>query len=138
MPHFARASLEAGLPDRGVAYLHMPDLGGHRRPKPDSINTGWRNAGFRGYADYMQHDAFWTALARLREMAVSRRTAIMCAEAVPWRCHRSLIADALTVMGDEVRHIIGEGPPAQHRLTPFAVVEGKRISYPADTLALDI
>ena len=138
LPHFARASLEASLPDRGIAYLHMPELGGHRRLKPGSINTGWRNAGFRGYADYMQEDAFWAALARLQELAASRRTAIMCAEAVPWRCHRSLIADALTVDGVEVRHITGKGAPSQHRLTPFAVVEGKRISYPADKLALDI
>jgi uncharacterized protein (DUF488 family) len=138
MPHFARGSLEASLPDRGIGYLHMPELGGHRRPKLDSINTGWRNLGFRGYADYMQEDAFWTALARLRDMAASRRTAIMCAEAVPWRCHRSLVADALTVLGVEVLHITGKGSPSRHRLTPFAVVEGKRISYPADTLALDI
>ena len=138
MPHFARGSLDAGLPDRGIAYLHMPELGGHRRPRPDSINTGWRNLGFRGYADYMQEDAFWTALARLRELAASRRTAIMCAEAVPWRCHRSLIADALTVVEVEVLHITGKGTPSRHQLTPFARVEGKRISYPPDTLALDI
>ena len=138
MPHFARGSLDAGLPDRGIAYLHMPELGGHRRPRPDSINTGWRNLGFRGYADYMQEDAFWTALARLRELAVSRRTAIMCAEAVPWRCHRSLIADALTVVEVEVLHITGRGTPSRHQPTPFARVEGKRISYPPDTLALDI
>jgi uncharacterized protein (DUF488 family) len=138
MPHFARGSLEAGLPGRGIAYLHMPELGGHRRPKPDSINTGWRNLGFRGYADYMQQDAFWNALARLQELAESRRTAIMCAEAVPWRCHRSLVADALTVVGVDVRHITSGSAPSQHQLTPFALVEGKRISYPADTLALDI
>jgi uncharacterized protein (DUF488 family) len=138
MPHFARASLEVALPERGVTYLHMAELGGHRRPKLDSVNTGWRNDGFRGYADYMQQDAFWTALARLRELAASRRTAIMCAEAVPWRCHRSLVADALTVLEVEVRHITGKGEPTPHHLTPFARVEGKRISYPADTLPLGI
>ena len=138
MPHFARASLEVALPERGIAYLHMAELGGHRRPKPDSVNTGWRNEGFRGYADYMQEGAFWTALTRLRELAGYRRTAIMCAEAVPWRCHRSLVADALTVVGVEVLHITGKGEPSRHRLTPFAAVEGKRITYPADTLALDI
>jgi len=138
MPHFARASLGLALPERGITYLHSPELGGRRRPQPDSVNTGWRNDGFRGYADYMQEDAFWTALARLREVAASWRTAIMCAEAVPWRCHRSLIADALTMLGVEVRHITGKGEPSPHRLTPFARVEGKRISYPADTLPLDI
>jgi uncharacterized protein (DUF488 family) len=138
MPHFARAALEVSLPERGVAYIHEPELGGMRRPRPDSINTGWRNLGFRGYADYMQGDVFRTALVRLMELAASRRTAIMCAEAVPWRCHRSLVADALTVTGVEVRHIIDKGAPPLHRLTPFASVEGKRISYPADTLALDI
>jgi uncharacterized protein (DUF488 family) len=138
MPHFSRTSLEVALPERGIAYLHMRELGGRRRPKPDSVNTAWRNEGFRGYADYMQEDAFWSALARLRELATSRRTAIMCAEAVPWRCHRSLIADAFTLLGVEVRHIMGKGPLSPHHLTAFARVEGKRISYPADTLALDI
>jgi uncharacterized protein (DUF488 family) len=138
MPHFARASLEVALPERGIAYMHMAELGGHRRPKPESFNTGWRNLGFRGYADYMQEDAFWSALVQLRELAASKRIAIMCAEAVPWRCHRSLIADALTVLGVEVRHITGKGAPSPHHLTPFARVEGKRISYPADTLPLGI
>jgi uncharacterized protein (DUF488 family) len=138
MPHFARASLELSMPERGIAYLHMPELGGLRQPRPDSINKGWRNLGFRGYADYMQEDGFRIALARLEVMAMSRRTAFMCAEAVPWRCHRSLISDALTAWGVEVRHITGKGEPALHRLTSFALVEGKRISYPADTLPLDI
>jgi uncharacterized protein (DUF488 family) len=137
MPHFARASLEASLPERGIAYLHMPELGGLRRPRKDSINTGWRNLGFRGYADYMQAEAFATALAHLQELGASRRTAIMCAEAVPWRCHRSLISDALAAHGVEVRHITGKGEPSLHHLTPFALVEGKRITYPADTLPLD-
>ncbi len=138
MPHFSRSSLEVSLPEHEIAYLHMPELGGLRQPKPDSINTGWRNLSFRGYADYMQEDAFWTALAGLREQAATRRTAIMCAEAVPWRCHRSLISDALTVQDVEVRHITGKGDPYPHHLTPFALVEGKRISYPADTLPMDI
>jgi uncharacterized protein (DUF488 family) len=136
MPHFARAALEVSLPERGIAYMHMPELGGLRKPRTDSINTAWRNDGFRGYADYMQTDEFWRALRRLEELAASRRTAIMCAEAVPWRCHRSLIADALVVDGVEVRHITGKGEPAPHRLTPFGVVAGNRISYPADTLPL--
>jgi len=129
--------MQRSLPARGIAYLHMPELGGLRKPKPDSTNTGWRNVSFRGYADYMQTDEFWTAIDRLIDLARQRRLAIMCAEAVPWRCHRSLVADALTVRGVEVKHITGAGEPSPHRLTPFARVEGGRISYPApDTLGL--
>jgi uncharacterized protein (DUF488 family) len=137
MPHFAKASLERSLPAHGIAYLHMPELGGLRKPRPDSTNTGWRNVSFRGYADYMQTDDFWDAITALERLAQSRRVAVMCAEAVPWRCHRSLIADALLVRGDEVRHITGMGAPAPHRLTPFAHVQGGRITYPPpDTLPL--
>jgi len=129
--------MERSLPAHGIAYLHMLELGGLRKPKPHSTNTGWRNVSFRGYADYMQTDEFWTAIDRLIDLARQRRVAIMCAEAVPWRCHRSLVADALTVRGVEVRHITGAGEPSPHRLTPFARVEGGRISYPApDTLGL--
>ena len=124
------------MPDHGIAYTHMPELGGLRKPRPESINTAWRNAGFRGYADYMQTDEFWRALRRLEELAASSRTSIMCAEAVPWRCHRSLISDALLVDGVEVRHITGKSEPAPHRLTPFAFVALDRITYPADTLPL--
>lgn len=137
MPHFAKAALERSLPGEGIAYIHMPELGGLRKPRPDSVNNGWRNASFRGYADYMQTDEFWAAIANLEELASRRRLAVMCAEAVPWRCHRSLIADALTVRGDEVRHITGMSEPAAHRLTPFAHVQDARITYPAaDTLPL--
>jgi uncharacterized protein (DUF488 family) len=137
MPHFAKAALERSLPLHGIAYRHMPELGGLRKPGPDSINTGWRNVSFRGYADYMQTQEFWAAIDRLIELGKQRRVAIMCAEAVPWRCHRSLIADALRVRGVDVKHITGPGEPSAHRLTPFARVEGGRITYPApDTLAL--
>jgi uncharacterized protein (DUF488 family) len=137
MPHFARAALEASLPERGIEYLHMPELGGLRKPRPDSINTAWRNDSFRGYADYMQTDEFWQAIDRLLALAESKGAAIMCAEAVPWRCHRSLIADALTARGVEVRHITGKGEPALHRLTPFAMVSNRRITYPrTDTLPI--
>lgn len=137
MPHFAKASLQRSLPALGVEYLHWPQLGGLRKPKPDSINTGWRNVGFRGFADYMQTDELWDAIDRLRELARVRRVAVMCAEAVPWRCHRSLIADALTVRGEDVRHITGKSEPARHKLTAFARVENDRIIYPPpDTLAL--
>lgn len=137
MPHFAKSALERSLPEHGVAYLHMRELGGLRKPKPDSINTGWRNVSFRGYADYMQRDDFWNAIDRLQSLAATHRLAIMCAEAVPWRCHRSLIADALTVRGVEVEHITGTSQPTPNKLTPFARVEHGRISYPPpDTLGL--
>ena len=132
MPHFARAALERSLADEDIAYLHMPELGGLRKPRANSINMGWRNVSFRGYADYMQTDEFHQAIDRLIALTggVDQQVAIMCAEAVPWRCHRSLIADALTVRGVEVRHITGPGFPALHSLTPFARVEGDRITYP--------
>jgi len=124
------------LPGHGIEYLHMPELGGLRKPRPDSINTGWRNGSFRGYADYMQTEEFGRAVARLVELARLKPTAIMCAEAVPWRCHRSLIADALLVHGVDVSHITGKGAPSPHRMTPFAAVSGNRIEYLADTLPL--
>jgi len=136
MPHFARSALEVSMPEHDISYMHMPELGGLRKPNADSTNTAWRNDGFRGYADYMQSDGFWAALRRLEQLAASRRTSIMCAEAVPWRCHRSLISDALLVDGVEVRHITGKAEPSPHRLTPFAVVARDRITYPADTLPL--
>jgi len=137
MPHFAKAALELTLPAHSIRYMHMPALGGLRKPKADSINSGWRNVSFRGYADYMQSTDFWHALEDLERLAAARRLAVMCAEAVPWRCHRSLISDALIIRGHEVRHITGMGEPAPHSLTPFAVVAGGRITYPRpDTLAI--
>jgi uncharacterized protein (DUF488 family) len=137
MPHFAKAALEGSLAAHGFRYVHMPELGGLRKPKPDSINTGWRNVSFRGYADYMQTDEFWAGIDRLEGLAQHDRVAIMCAEAVPWRCHRSLISDALTLRGVEVRHITGPSQPTLHMLTPFAQVGDGRITYPPpDTLAL--
>lgn len=137
VPHFAKAALERSLQERGIDYLHMPELGGLRKANRDSINLGWRNVSFRGYADYMQTPEFWGALAQLEQLVASRRVAIMCAEAVPWRCHRSLIADALTVRGADVRHITGVAQPGEHRLTAFARVENGRITYPPpDTLPI--
>ena len=137
MPHFAKAVLERALPEHGIAYRHMPALGGLRKAKADSTNLGWRNVSFRGYADYMQTAEFREALSELEKLAATRRVAVMCAEAVPWRCHRSLIADALVVDGFEVRHITGMQEPAPHRLTPFAHVKDGRITYPRpDTLGL--
>jgi len=129
-PQFNRDTLPGRLAAAGIAYVHLPALGGLRHPRRDSINTGWRNASFRGFADYMQTPEFEAALAGLVEIARERRVAIMCAETVPWRCHRSLIADALAARGAEVEHILGEGR-RRHRLTPFAKVEGTRVTYPA-------
>lgn len=131
-PHFGRAALEAALKalPRPIAYRHFPGLGGLRKPRPDSPNAGWRVSGFRGYADYMQTPAFEAALGELLAAAREGPLAFMCAEAVPWRCHRNLLSDALVVRGHEVRHITGPAEPQAHALTPFAAVSGTRISYP--------
>jgi uncharacterized protein (DUF488 family) len=137
LPHFGKAVLERELPARGIAYVHLPDLGGLRKPRAGSVNAGWRNLSFRGYADYMQTEEFRAALDALVRSAADQRTALMCAEAVPWRCHRSLISDALVVKGFEVLHITGPGRPQPHSLTSFAQVEDGRLTYP-DTLALEL
>jgi uncharacterized protein (DUF488 family) len=131
LPHFNADNLAAELPKHGVAYLPCPRLGGRRKPAADSLNAGWRNESFRAYADYMQTPAFAEALAGLMQAAEHTPTAIMCAEAVPWRCHRSLIGDALLVRGWRVMDITGAAKAARHELTPFARVEGDRITYPA-------
>jgi DNA-3-methyladenine glycosylase II len=131
-PQFDRAALGPALRARKIRYAQLPRLGGLRRTRRESPNTGWRNASFRGYADYMQTDQFAAGLGELRELAARGPVAIMCAEAVPWRCHRSLIADALTVRGAHVEHISGPGHARAHRLTPFAEVDGRRITYPPD------
>jgi uncharacterized protein (DUF488 family) len=131
-PQFNRETLPGSLAPAGIAYVHMAGLGGLRRPRADSPNTGWRNAGFRGYADYMQTPEFTENLAALLAHARAAPTAIMCAEAVPWRCHRSLVSDALTVRGVDVYHILGPAPANRHNLTSFARIDGERITYPAD------
>lgn len=131
-PQFNRDSLPITLGEAGIAYIHRPDLGGLRHPRKDSRNTGWRNSGFRGFADYMETPEFAAALASLMARAEQSHPAIMCAEAVPWRCHRSLIADALTAQGVPVGHIINEHPAALHRLTPFARIDSGNVSYPAE------
>jgi len=128
-PQFNRDELPKSLEEAGIAYRHMPALGGLRRARPDSINTGWRNASFRGYADYMQTREFQDALDELIALAREKRIAIMCAEAVEWRCHRSLVADALVVRGIAVEHIQTASRAKPHRLTPFARVEGTGIVY---------
>ena len=131
-PHFNAERLAAELEARGIAYSHHPALGGRRNPRPASLNAGWRNAGFRGYADYMATPEFERALAELLTLSAATRTAVMCAEAVPWRCHRTLIADALVARGIEVRHILDSATTA-HAITRFALIQGDRVSYPAET-----
>ena len=129
-PQYNVDALPAPLSAAGIAYRHLPELGGLRRAHKDSVNQGWKNESFRGYADYMQTLEFAAALEALVTPGEERRTCLMCAEAVPWRCHRSLIADALSVRGLEVRHIMGRGKTQAHKLTPFAHVEGLSITYP--------
>jgi uncharacterized protein (DUF488 family) len=129
-PQFNAETLAASLADSGISYQHAANLGGLRKPKKDSINIGWRNESFRGYADYMQSVDFWQAIDELTVDRRQLRTAIMCAEAVPWRCHRSLIADALMSRGWEVRHLMSETKAGLHRLTSFATIEKGLIRYP--------
>ncbi len=129
-PQFNRDELERVLPEAGIEYAYQDHLGGLRHPRKDSTNTAWQDEGFRGYADYMQTPAFDESLERLIELAERKRTAIMCAEVLPWKCHRSLIADALVVRGFDVIEIIGEGESRRHKMTPFARVEGVKVTYP--------
>lgn len=129
-PHFNTDELAACLGAQGLAYVSMKGLGGRRAGHRDTVNTGWRNAGFRGYADYMQTDGFWRALEELGAVAESMFTAVMCAEAVPWRCHRTLIADALVSKGWRVKHILSGTKAEAHAMTSFAVVEDGRLTYP--------
>jgi len=129
-PQFNIETLPGELVKEGIEYIHLSELGGLRHTLPDSINTAWINASFRGFADYMQTQEFEKGLKELMTVTRSKRTAIMCAEALPWRCHRSLISDALTVRGCQVEHITGAGQPHPHRLTSFARVEGLKVIYP--------
>jgi len=137
-PHFSIDVLSSSLPAAGIAYRHFPDLGGLRKPRPDSRNSGWRHAGFRGYADYMQTPQFAQALEALIEWEREGRagqdsrssTAFMCSEAVWWRCHRRLVADALLARGFTVRHIMTPTSAPEHELTAFARVDGTRVDYP--------
>lgn len=131
-PQFNVETLPEHLAKASIGYAHAGGLGGFRRTSPDSPNTGWRNLSFRGYADYMQSADFAQELVGLLELAQRDRVALMCAEAVPWRCHRSLIADALLVHGVTVCEIVSPTRLQAHRLTPFARVRGERIDYPPD------
>jgi len=131
-PQFNRETLGPALKKAGIAYVHLKKLGGLRHADPESVNLGWHNASFRGFADYMQTADFEAGLERAIKLAKTKPSALMCAEAVPWRCHRSLVADALVIRGFEVPEIVSASPPKLHELTPFARVRGMRITYPTD------
>lgn len=131
-PQFEQHALAQSLRQAGIDYCHVKDLGGLRKPGAGSVNSGWKNASFRGYADYMQTPQFAAAIDKLIDLARAQRLAIMCAEAVPWRCHRSLIADALVVRGIPVEHIMGLTRRDAHHLTSFAKRTGLQITYPPD------
>jgi uncharacterized protein (DUF488 family) len=131
-PQYGTEALAASLESSGIGYVHAPGLGGFPPTRPDSLNTAWRNLSFRGYADYMQSPDFAENLHALVELASTDRVAIMCAEAVPWRCHRSLIADALLVHGIPSAEIVSTKRLQPHRLTPFAKVRGEALSYPSE------
>ena len=136
-PQFNQDALMPVLAEIDVEYAHMKGLGGFRKPRPDSVNTAWHEESFRGFADYMETSEFEDNLKRLLDMAERKRTAIMCAEAVPWRCHRALISDALVARGVRVRHIIEKTQTSEHYLTPWARVEQGRVSYPGEGKAGD-
>lgn len=137
-PQFNDTSLAESLTARQIEWVHIQALGGLRRAHKDSPNTGWRNESFRGYADYMQGEEFRDALETLIRMSRQERAAIMCAEAVPWRCHRSLVADALAVRGIPAVEILSESSYRMHKLAPFARVEGTRITYPPGQATLPL
>jgi uncharacterized protein (DUF488 family) len=132
-PQFNNDALGESLQAAGIGYRHLKGLGGLRHARRDSPNKAWRNASFRGFADYMQTGEFAESLEELMETASKQTTVIMCAEAVPWRCHRSLIGDALLVRGFQVKHIMGPDSVRDHALTPWAKVEGEKITYPPAT-----
>jgi len=129
-PQFNEDELKQSLEARGIRYVHFRELGGLRKAKKDSVNTGWQNASFRGFADYMQTREFVSAIRKLMQLAKQGRVAIMCAEGNPFRCHRSLVADALTVRKVRVLHISGKASVREHTLTRFARISGTKITYP--------
>lgn len=135
LPHFNAENLAVALPAIGLDYVACPLLGGRRKGREASVNAAWRNASFRAYADYMQTEPFREGLERLMAEAAARPLAMMCAEAVPWRCHRSLIADALIVRGWTVWDVMSATKRSLHKLTPFARVRGTEITYPAEAAA---
>ena len=135
-PQFEGPALARSLSQAGIRYVHLPRLGGLRHARKESEeNAGWRSASFRGYADHMQTPEFEEGLCQLRALVREGPVAVMCAEAVPWRCHRSLLADALLARGVVVEHIVGKGRTRPHRLTPFARIDRRRVTYPRDWAA---
>jgi len=130
VPWATQQALAATLRERGMDYEHFEDLGGFRKPIAGGGNTGWRNAGFRGYADYMASSEFRLGLDRLVRLAGRAHTAIICAEAVPWKCHRTLLADSLVARGVRVEHILASGKTEEHHLTSFATIKGPQVTYP--------
>jgi uncharacterized protein (DUF488 family) len=129
-PHFNAESLARELPLAGIDYIRLPELGGRRLPDKDSQNMGWKNVSFRGYADYMQTSPFWHAIDKLEIIAGEKVTAVMCAELLPWKCHRSLVADAMILRKWDVQHIYDAKTVKPHKMTVFAQVEGNHIIYP--------
>jgi uncharacterized protein (DUF488 family) len=134
-PHFSRAALSDSLTTAGIGTVHLPELGGRRSPRPDSPNDAWRNPQFRAYADHMATPEFREGVEQL--LALPTPTAILCSEAVPWRCHRFLVSDDLVRRGVEVLHIIGAGPPRAHAMNPAAVDRGGHLEYPDRRLPPD-
>jgi len=132
-PQFNKETLPSSLKPYRVRYIHMPEIGGLRHPKHDSVNLAWKNSGFRGYADYMQTQEFTDNLLKIISLARENRLTLMCAEALPWRCHRSLISDALMARHVKIEHIISKDSTINHQLTEFARVEGTKITYPLYT-----
>ncbi|HLR45875.1 MAG TPA: DUF488 domain-containing protein [Deinococcales bacterium] len=130
-PHFGKDALPESLREVGIGYVHLPELGGRRPVQADSVNTVWRNASFQGYADYMETQEFADGIARLLELAVRQRVAIMCSEAVWWRCHRALIADLLKSRGHLVTHLVG-GREQEHPYTSAARLVDGKLSYSAE------
>lgn len=135
-PHFGSDAMAAWLPANTIRYVHMPELGGRRKPLPDSPNMAWRNEQFRAYADYMATDEFRDAIDALVALSASARIATMCAEAVPWRCHRNLVSDELVRRGIDVIHIIDSGSSRPHVMNSHAVIEGEHLVYPAEQQTL--
>jgi uncharacterized protein (DUF488 family) len=133
-PQFNKEELELSLPQTNIQYVHLKDLGGRRKVNPDSKNTGWRNAAFRGYADYMETDAFQNGVSELVKRAFDQRTAYMCSEAVWWRCHRSMVSDYLKLQGWQVMHIMGVGKAEEHPYTAPARIVNGALNYELEGL----
>jgi uncharacterized protein (DUF488 family) len=138
VPQFNSDTLELSLPALGIDYLHLRELGGRRTPAADSPNGGWREDQFRGYADHMATPGFEAGVAQLEALARARPAAVMCAEGLWWHCHRRLLSDALVARGWRVLHIAPDGRLSEHELTPFAVVNEGRVTYPPEQTALDV